>query len=176
MDSNDNNNSLLGEVKNDVNIRSKSFAKKTINTLFDYLEDCVTETIKDSDKRATFLNTIRMIFTKPETEEIVVKTAGEILADKGLLPEEYRHWDDEIWFHNLHQEEYMHGKYIGYLLAVIALYEKDAPIELLQSVEDSMTANIPAYGLGGKYGSSDEVMEKFDKAKLAWKQRNGIQT
>ena len=176
MDSNDNNNSLLSEAKKEFDRKSKSLAKTMIDALFDYLEDYMTETIKDSDKRATFLNTLRIVFTKPETEEKVSMVWAESLYEKGLIPLEFRHHSDDLLVHDLQQRAYMAGRTIGYFQALTSLMENDAPKEAIIAVEDFFSKNLSAQSIGGRYECADEAYQKFDEVKCAWKQRNGIQT
>ena len=162
------NNSVLAEVKEDFNTRSKTLAKKTIDSLFDYLEECISETIKDKSRREAFVETVKSLLKKPEAEDRVVKLWSDSLVERGLIHEGYGRLSDVALIHNLHQNGYNEGRLIGHYMTLIPLMKSDAPKEQLKALSDFFSVNF-----GGKmYEDRKELYEQFDEERRKWKERN----
>lgn len=71
---------------------------------------------------------------------------------------------DELLIHNFHQEGYITGLHVGYMLAMMALVDNNADENLILSVRDSMRPNL----LGHRYDKCDEFSSLYKDEKYRW--------
>ena len=122
---------VIDEAKADVNNRLNKLTKKIIYAFFDYLEGKV----EDLPEK------IKQLRNSPETEREIAVLWSEHLFEEGLIPKGYNGLPDNLMISNFHQEGYLDGLYIGYILAMMALADNDAPKDIIFSARDYIRPN-----------------------------------
>ncbi|HCR83947.1 MAG TPA: hypothetical protein DIW07_11150 [Lachnospiraceae bacterium] len=117
---------VLDEAKVDINSRAKGLVKIVIDAVFDYLEGKVKD----------FPETIERLRNSPETEQRIVALWSEHLFEEGLVAKGYNGLSDNLLISNFHQEGYLDGLYVGYVLAMMALADNDAPKDIILAARD----------------------------------------
>lgn len=145
---------VLDKAKSDVNDRTKGLVGIAINAFFDYLE----EKVKNLPEAIAHLR------NDPDTEQKIAVLWSEYLYEKGLVPRGYSGLSDSLLISNFRQEGYMDGLYVGYVLAMMALVDNDAPKELAFAVRDYIRPNL----IGHYYNDRDEFFTQYKKDKYHW--------
>lgn len=91
----------------------------------------------------------------------ITKEWSEELYEKRLVPKGDSGLPDELVIHNFHQEGYLEGMYVGYILALMSLIENGADEKVLLAVRDAVRPNL----LGHSYDDRDEFIDKFKNEK-----------
>ena len=154
-----NNNAHFGdgvfdEAKAVVNNRGKGLIKVTIDTVFDYLED----------KAEDLPKIIEQLRNNPETEREIAALWSDHLVEKGLVPKGYNGLPDNLLISNFNQEGYLAGLYIGYILAMMALADNNAPKDLIYTVRDYIRPNLIRH----HYNNRDEFINRYKDEKYSW--------
>ena len=145
---------VIDEAKADVNNRVKGLIKIAIDAVFDYLEGKVEELPEK----------IKQLRNSPETEREIAALWSGHLFEQGLVPKGYKGLPDDLLISNFHQEGYLDGLYIGYILAMMALAESDIPKEAILSVRDYIRPNL----IGHHYDDRDEFISRYKDEKYSW--------
>lgn len=103
------------------------------------------------------------LFSKKNEEELVALWSNR-LAEKGLIPKGYAGLSEQLLITNMHQEGYVDGLYAGYVLAMMALVDNDAPKELVLSVRDDIRPNL----VRNHYNDRDEFYSRYKNEKYSW--------
>lgn len=140
-------NVLNKETKEIINAIIKAFSKK-IKEKIPELPDVVGAKIKN-------------LADSPKVIDEITKEWSEELYDKGLVPKGYSGLPDKLLIHNFHQEGYLDGMYIGYILALMSLIDNEADEKLILSVSDDVRLNL----IGHRYDDRDEFIDKFKSEK-----------
>ena len=82
-----------------------------IESLFDYL----TTQVKDIP------DAINHFLSDSKAKEEIADLWSERLYEQGVVPKGYSGLSDELLIHNFHQDGYMEGMYMGYLISVTTL-------------------------------------------------------
>ena len=140
-----------------ANQELSSFGESAIRAVFKFLQD------KFQD-----INFDELIakLTKRDKEEITLLWSSQ-LVEEGLLPKGYADLPDGLLVHNLHQEGYLDGLYVGYVLAMMSLEDNHAPKELILSVRDDIKPKL----LGNYYENRDELLSPYKSEKYGWIER-----
>ena len=155
MDNNVNvGDGVLDEAKTNVNNRAKGLVKIAIDAVFDYLE-C---RVKDLPK------IIEQLRNSPETEQKIATLWSEHLFEEGLVPKGYNGLPDNLLISNFHQVGYLDGLYAGYVLAMMALADNDAPKDIILAARDYIRPNL----LGHHYDDRDEFFGQYKDEKYSW--------
>ena len=99
---------VVDEAKAEANNRIKELVKMSVNMFFDYLES----QMKDLP------DTIKRLRSNPELEQKVEALWSEQLFEEGLVPKGYSGLPDKLLVTNLHQDGYLGGMYVGYILEI----------------------------------------------------------
>ena len=145
---------VLDAAKADVNSRTKDLVKVAINTFFDYLEE----------KAKEFPEIIGQLRNSPETEQEIAALWSEHLFERGLVPKGYNGLPDNLLISNFRQDGYLSGLYVGYILAMMALVDNDAPQDVILAVRDYIRPNL----LGHHYDDRDEFISQYKSEKYSW--------
>jgi len=145
---------VLDEAKADINSKAKGLVKIAIDVVFDYLEGKV----KDLPE------TIERLRNSPETEQRMAALWSEHLFEEGLVPKGYNGLQDNLLISNFHQEGYLDGLYAGYVLAMMALADNDAPKDIILAVRDYIRPNL----IGHHYDDRDEFIGQYKDEKYSW--------
>lgn len=142
---------IANEVKNVLNKETKEIinaATKKIKEKIPELPDMVGAKIKNLADSQKMVDEI----TKEWSEE---------LYENGLIPNGYSGLSDKLLIHNFHQEGYLDGMYVGYILALMSLIDNEADEKLILSVSDDVGSNL----IGHRYDDRDEFIDKFKTEK-----------
>ena len=140
-------NVLNKETKEIINVIIKAFSKN-IKEKIPELPDMVGAKIKNLADNQKVIDEI----TKEWSEE---------LYDKGLAPKGYSRLPDKLLIRNFHQEGYLDGMYVGYILVLMSLIDNEADEKLILSVSDDVGSNL----IGHRYDDRDEFIDKFKAEK-----------
>jgi hypothetical protein len=155
MDNNVNfGDGVLDGAKADINNRAKGLVKIAIDAVFDYLEGKV----KDLPE------IIKQLRNSPETEQKIADLWSEHLSEEGLVPKGYNGLPDNLLISDFHQEGYLDGLYAGYVLAMMALADNDAPKDIILAVRDYIRLNL----IGHNYDDRDEFIGQYKDEKYSW--------
>ena len=117
-------NVLNKETKEIISATIKAFSKK-IKEKIPELPDMVGGEIKN-------------IADSQKVIDEITKEWSEELYDKGLVPKGYSGLPDKLLIHNFHQEGYLDGMYVGYILALMSLIDNGADEKLILCVSDDV--------------------------------------
>ncbi|WP_251392765.1 hypothetical protein [Mediterraneibacter agrestimuris] len=145
---------VLDEAKADVNSRTKGLIKIAIDTVFDYLEG----------KAKDIPETIEQLRNSPETEQRIAALWSEHLFEEDLVPKGYNGLTDNLLISNFHQEGYLDGLYVGYVLAMMALTDNDAPKDITLAARDYIRPNL----IRCHYDEKDEIINQYQNEKYRW--------
>lgn len=106
------------------------------------------------------------LFSKKNEEELVALWSDQ-LAEKGLVPKGYAGLPEELLISNMHQDGYLDGIYTGYVIAMMALVDNDAPKDLIVSVRDDIRPNLE----GHYYKDRNEFYNRYKDEKYNWVDR-----
>lgn len=67
--------------------------------------------------------TIKRLRNNPDIEQKLAALWSEQLFKEGLVPKGYSGLPDKLLVANLHQDGYLNGMYVGYILAMMALVD-----------------------------------------------------
>lgn len=144
------NESLYDATKNKI----KHESSETINLLIDTFFEFVKEKIKEIDWNKQF--------TKKDKDELLNLWSNQ-LVDKGMIPKGYAWIPDKLLIDNIHQEGYLDGMYVGYILAMMSLVDNNASADLICSVRDDVRQNL----VGHHYNDREEFIKQFKDEKYS---------
>ena len=145
---------VVDEAKAEANNRIKELVKMSVNMFFDYLES----QMKDLP------DTIKRLRNNPELEQKVETLWSEQLFEEGLVPKGYSGLPDKLLVANLHQDGYLGGMYVGYILAMMALVDNGASKDTILAVRDYILPNL----MGHHFGDRDEFISQYKNEKYSW--------
>lgn len=126
----------------------------SVNMFFDYLES----QMKDLP------DTIKRLRSNPELEQKVEALWSEQLFEEGLVPKGYSGLPDKLLVTNLHQDGYLGGMYVGYILAMMALVDNGASKDTILAVRDYIRPNL----MGHHFDDRDEFIGQYKNEKYSW--------
>ena len=145
---------IVDEAKAEANNRIKELVKMSVNMFFDYLES----QMKDLP------DTIKRLRNNPELEQKVETLWSEQLFEEGLVPKGYSGLPDKLLVTNLHQDGYLGGMYVGYILAMMALVDNGASKDTILAVRDYIRPNL----MGHHFDDRDEFIGQYKNEKYSW--------
>jgi hypothetical protein len=145
---------VVDEAKAEANNRIKELVKMSVNMFFDYLES----QMKDLP------DTIKRLRSNPELEQKVEALWSEQLFEEGLVPKGYSGLPDKLLVTNLHQDGYLGGMYVGYILAMMALVDNGASKDTILAVRDYIRPNL----MGHHFDDRDEFIGQYKNEKYSW--------
>ena len=89
---------------------------------------------------------------------------SEYLVAEGIIPKDYNGISDVLLISNLHQEGYLSGLHAGYLLAMMALVDNDAPKDTILAVRDIIRPNL----IGHHYNNREEFTNQYQNERYSW--------
>lgn len=145
---------VLDAAKENINIRLNQFLKQGIDIVFDYI----------GDKTKDLPETIERLRRQPKTTQEIADLWSKRLFEEGVVPEGYNGLPDNLLISNFHQDGYLAGMYVGYVLAMMALVDNDASKDLILSVRDYIRPNL----IGHHYDDRDEFIDRYEDDKYKW--------
>ena len=145
---------VIDEAKADVNNRVRGLIKIVIDATFDHLETKVKELPEK----------IKQLRNSPEIEQEITALWSEYLFEEGLVSKGYKGLPDDLLISNFHQEGYLDGLYIGYILAMMALADNDIPKDAILSVRDYIRPNL----IRNHYNDKDKFISRYKDEKYNW--------
>ena len=145
---------VVDEAKAEANNRIKELVKMSVNMFFDYLES----QMKDLP------DTIKRLRSNPELEQKVEALWSEQLFEEGLVPKGYSGLPDKLLVTNLHQDGYLGGMYVGYILAMMGLVDNGASKDTILAVRDYIRPNL----MGHHFDDRDEFIGQYKNEKYSW--------
>lgn len=142
---------VADDIKTAVNHEMSKMGKMLVQVFSDFLK-----------KKIQGIN-VDELFSKKNQEELE-KLWSVQLAKNGLISKEYGGLSEELLIDNLHQEGYLDGMYVGYVLSMMALVDNEASKELIFTVRDSLRPNL----FGNHYNDRDELISNFKDKKYSW--------
>lgn len=121
-------------------------------TLIELISEFVKERIRDID--------LRELFSKKDEDKLLNIWYSQ-LVEKGLIPKVYEGLPEDMLIHNLHQEGYLQGMYVGFALALMSLVDNNAEENLILSVMDDIRLNLVCH----QYEDSSEFLDRFKSEK-----------
>lgn len=149
------------EAISEANRKMQILVKTVIDAFFDYLEGKAKELPELLDKIPQIIEKIR---NNPEVVEQITTLWSEKLYEKGLIPVGYSGLPDELLIHNFHQDGYLEGMYVGYILSMMALVDNEVSKDLILSIRDCVRPNLS----GHSYDKSDEFTNKYNDERYRW--------
>lgn len=145
---------IVDEAKTEFNNRAGGLVKLAINMVFDYLENHVND-LPDA---------VRRLRNNKEIEQKVEALWSEQLFEEGLVPKGYSGLPDKLLVTNLHQDGYLGGMYVGYILAMMALVDNGASKDTILAVRDYIRPNL----MGHHFDDRDEFIGQYKNEKYSW--------
>ena len=146
--------SVIDVAKADATARMKRLVTITIDAFFDFLEDKVHD----------FPETVKQLYHDPELEQKINDLWSEHLFAEGLIPKEYSGLPDNLLISNFHQDGYLDGLYVGYMLAMMALTDNDVPKDIILAIRDYIRPNL----IGQYYKDRDDVFNQYQNERYNW--------
>ncbi|MGB4610610.1 MAG: hypothetical protein WBH77_08325 [Saccharofermentanales bacterium] len=149
---------IIDEAKAEFNNRTKGLIKIAIDLIF----DCFERKVKNfPDKIPEIVQQLR---NNPEIEQEIFVLWSEHLFEEGLVTKGYTGLPDNLLISNFHQEGYSDGLYVGYVLAMMALVDKNIPEDIILFVRDYIRTNL----IGQRYDARDKIIEQYKEEKYRW--------
>ena len=145
---------VVDEAKTEANNRIKELVKMSVNMFFDYLENQVKD-LPDIIKR---------LRNNPELEQKVEALWSEQLFKEGLVPKGYNGLPDKLLVANLHQDGYLDGIYVGYILAMMAMVDNGVSKDTILAVRDYIRPNL----MGHHFDDRNEFISQYKNEKYNW--------
>lgn len=86
------------------------------------------------------------------------------LAESKLVQKAYAGLPDNLLIDNLHQDGYLDGLFVGYVLAMMSLVDNNASKELTIAVRDEMRLNL----IGHHYNDRNDFYTLYKCEKYNW--------
>lgn len=137
-----------------VNAEFINLMEKYIPRFFAWLDNKV-EHFPEATKR---------LFDGSDAKKELPMLWSEFLAESGIIPEAYGGLPDTLLISNFHQEGYLSGLYAGYALAMMALVDNHAPVDMIVNVRDFIRPNL----MGHRYDNQQEFVTPFESEKYSW--------
>ena len=145
---------VVDEAKAKANNMLKELVNMSVNMFFDQLES----QMKDLP------DTLKRLLSNPELEQTVEALWSEQLFEEGLVPKGYSGLPDKLLVTNLHQDGYLGGMYVGYILAMMALVDNGASKDTILAVRDYIRPNL----MGHHFDDRDEFIGQYKNEKYSW--------
>ncbi len=149
----------LGDgIANNVKTMANEAMTDITKDLIGIFTEFAKEKIKEApDKMYGWLN------SKNTQDELVALWSSK-LAQEGLVPKGYAGLSEKLLIANMHQDGYMAGLYVGYILAMMGLVDNVTDEELILSVRDYIRPNL----IGHHYDDKEQFCSKYRDKKYSW--------
>lgn len=147
---------VLDVAKTSVNDRTQKIISLLINMLFDYIEDKVDN----------LPMTIKKLRDNPQTETEVVSLWSQRLYAQGIIPSGYDGLPDELLIHNFHQEGYLDGMYVGYLISMMVMAENGVSKDMILDTRKDI---LPKF-FKKSYEDSKKLCQELEEEMHKWKE------
>ncbi len=145
---------VLDEAKAGVNSGAKELVNTAIDSLIKYLKG----------KVENLPETIERLLNSPEAEQEITALWSEHLFKEGLVPKGYSGLPDKLLISNFHQQGYIDGLYVGYVLAMMALADNNASKDIILAARDYIRPYLTRH----HYDESDEIIDRYKNEKYSW--------
>lgn len=145
---------VLDKLKSDINDNAKDLIELTVEVICNYLKE----------KVMNFPEAIERLRSDLAIKQKIAALWSERLFEEGLVPAGYNGLSDSLLISNFHQDGYINGLYVGYILAMIALADNGASKDLICVVRDHIRHNL----VGQYYDDRNEIINKYKEDKYYW--------
>lgn len=145
---------VVDKLKSDINDNAKDLIGITVEVVFNYLKEKVTNLPEAIDHWRN----------DSEIKQKITDLWSEQLFKEDLIPMGYNGLPDSLLISNFHQDGYIDGLYVGYILAMIALADNGAPKDLIYAVRDHIRPNL----VGQYYDNRNEIINRYKEDKYHW--------
>ncbi len=142
---------IVESVKSKVNQESLNVCNLLLERFFEFIKG----RIQGFD--------LEKLLSKKDKEELITLWSSQ-LAEKEFLPRGYAGLPDNLLIDNLHQDGYLDGIYVGYILAMMSLVDNNASKELIFSVRDDIRPNL----MGHHYNDRDNFYSRYKDEMYSW--------
>lgn len=149
---------VANEVKLAVNDELKEILKGLVKAFSKKIKDKIPELPNQLEAK------IKELADRPEVLDEIAFEWSKELYEKGLVPKGYSGLPDELLIANFHQDGYLEGLYVGYLIAMMSLVDNDADENLIVSVREDIRSNL----LGHHYDNRNEFYDKYKEESYTW--------
>lgn len=146
---------IANEVKNVLNKETKEIINAAIRAVTKKIKEKIPELPDMVGAK------IKNLADSQKMVDEITKEWSEELYENGLIPNGYSGLPDKLLIHNFHQEGYLDGMYVGYILALMSLIDNEADEKLILSVSDDVGSNL----IGHRYDDRDEFIDRFKTEK-----------
>lgn len=145
---------IIDEIAFDFNNRAKGILKKTINLIFDFIE----ENIDSMPEK------IKQLRNNTKIEQEIADLWSDHLAKDGLIPKGYRGLPDKNLITNFHQDGYLAGLYVGYIIAMMALVDNNVSKDIITDARNYIRPNLVKH----HYDDRKEFLDRYNDEKYSW--------
>lgn len=142
------------EVKATFNKESSEFLSELVRMLFSHIKE----------KSKNIPEMIEHLLNSSEARMEIVNQWSTQLAKDRLISKGYSGLPESLLIANLHQEGYLDGLYVGYILVMMALVDNNASEDLILSIRDDIRPNL----IGHHYNDRDEFYCRFKNEIYSW--------
>lgn len=107
---------------------------------------------------------IKQLCNDDETEQKIATLWSEYLSEENLVPKGYKGLSDNFLISNFHQDGYLAGLYVGYVLAMMSLVDNGASRDVIISIRDYIRPNL----VGHHYDDREEFIVRYKDCKYSW--------
>lgn len=145
---------VMDAAKDEFNREAGQCARELVRKAFAYIRE------KAEDLPAT----LESLLSDKKVEDDVISLWANQLYTEGIVPKGYVGLQDEDLVHNLQQEGYIDGMYVGYIQALVAMIDNGVEKEKILAVRDALRANL----WGHRYEDSAEFTNLLKDEKYEW--------
>ena len=127
---------ILDDSKSLVEQRTNEIVANVINQTFDHVLS------KMGDFPEKIVDMIIRLKNDAKTKEEITSRCSELMAKEGIIPKSDQGLPDKLLVSNLHQDGYLSGLYMGYILTMMAMIDYDAPQEMVMSIRKSVVPEL----------------------------------
>ena len=149
---------VLDAAKSAANERAQQAATTLVHKFWDWVENKIAE-LPDQ---------LKALRDNPEAEDEIASLWSEILYEQGAIPKGYCGLPDDLLIHNFHQDGYIEGMYVGYLITLVTLAEAGIS---KQALLDARKDILPQF-LGKGYEERIELCQELKGIMEKWSEDN----
>ena len=145
---------VIDAVKDELNRQASQYARELVRKAFAFIRE----------KSENLPTEVEKLLSDKKAEDAVVSLWANQLYAEGIVPKGYVGLQDKDFVHNLRQEGYIDGMYVGYIQTLVAMIDNGVEKEKILAVRDALRANL----WGHRYEDSAEFTNLLKDEKYRW--------
>ena len=145
---------VIDAVKDEFNRQASQYARELVRKAFAFIRE----------KSENLPTEVEKLLSDKKAEDAVVSLWANQLYAEGIVPKGYVGLQDKDFVHNLRQEGYIDGMYVGYIQTLVAMIDNGVEKEKILAVRDALRANL----WGHRYEDSAEFTNLLKDEKYRW--------